>query len=203
MIAHNVLIVEDDAIIAEDLRDILESQGYNITGVASNADRAIELLNFRLPDIVLLDITLKQNSSGLDVARAINKEYHIPFIYITSYSDQKTVDEAIGTDPSGYIVKPFQSKDILPTIKLALSTHVSKVARSFPSMDKVNNLLTKPITAQEYATLILICEGKTNPQIAETLFISVNTVKTHIKRIYTKLRVDSKLTATQWVMKMR
>lgn len=203
MIAHNILIVEDDAIIAEDLTDILESGGYNITGIASNLDRAIELLNFRLPDIVLLDITLKQNTSGLDVAKAINKDYHIPFIYITSYSDQKTVDEAIETDPAGYIVKPFQSKDILPTIKLALSLHVNSEEKRIASIDKINGLISRPLTPQEYNALLMICEGKTNPQIAEALFISVNTVKTHIKRIYTKINVDSKLTATQWVINIR
>jgi len=186
MKGQNILIVEDDAIIAEDLRDILESAGYNVTGVASNADKAVELLQFRLPDLVLLDITLKQNSTGLDVARVINKEYHIPFIYITSYSDQRTVDEAIGTDPAGYIVKPFQSKDILPTVRLTLSTIRTSHWQLIPSIEAINNVLSKAITPQEYAALSLICEGKTNPQIAMDLNISVNTVKTHIKRIYTK-----------------
>lgn len=202
MIGKNILIVEDDAIIAEDLKDILLSAGYVVTGVAANAKRAEELLSFRLPDLVLLDITLKQNSTGIEVARMINMKYQVPFIYITSYSDQQTMDEAIVTEPIGYIIKPFQSKDIIPTVRLALASN-SNQKNNIPSITSINNRLLKPLSPQEYSTLALICRGKTNPEIAEELHISVNTAKTHIKRIYVKLNVDSKLTAVRAVMRMQ
>lgn len=194
-----ILIVEDDAIIAEDLRDIVESAGHTVTGVAPTVERAIALLKFRLPDLVLLDVTLKQDGTGMDVAREINKTFKLPFIYITSYSDPSTVDEVVSTSPSGYVVKPFQSKDILPVISLALS-NFHKANDIVPPIEILNSTLDKPISAQEYLVLTEICTGKANRDIADALSISINTVKTHIKRIYMKLNVDNKIAAMQAVM---
>jgi len=199
---ENILIVEDNAIIAEDLADILEEAGYNILGIAETAERAIELIKFRMPDLVLLDITLKNDKTGVDVAKVINKDYDLPFIFITSYTDKQTLAAAITTKPQGYIVKPFESKDILPPVQLALATFKKSKEKGIPPIEAINLKLNQQITSQEYEVLKGIFQGQTNPEISAELFISINTVKTHIKRIYTKLEVDSKVKAVQALMKM-
>lgn len=195
MEGNKILIVEDDAIIIEDIKDIIEAEGFVVTGIASSESRALKLLDRRLPDLVLLDITLKENTTGIQLAKIINLEYKIPFIYITSYSHKQTLNEAINTDPRGYIIKSFLAKDIVPAVRLALSSVKSASSNQTPSIESINKSLAKPLSPQEYKVLYLICEAKSNPEITQILFISVNNVKSHIKSIYNKLGVTSKVDA--------
>lgn len=127
----NILIVEDEASIAESLKEMLEVLEYNVTAVASSYKEAIDALVNKKIELVLLDIQLKGDKSGLDVAEMINNSNEIPYIFTTAYADKKTIELASELGPYGYIVKPYGIKDINPAIEVALS--------NFQNAKKINS----------------------------------------------------------------
>lgn len=197
----NILIVEDEVAIAQDLQDIIEMDGYKVVGIAYSYTQAIERLAEVQPDLVFLDIALKGNGSGLDVANVLNEKYHIPFIFLTSFSDKETIEEVVSLNPSGYLIKPFKERDIAPAIALAMATAKLNSGETFPSEQKLNSGLDRSLSPQEYIVLKNIWKGKSNAGIAEELFVSINTVKTHIVKIYNKLDVNSRAQAINRVLK--
>src|SRR5437764_652072 len=110
-------IVEDDFIIAESIIVALEKIGYNHTNPANTYESALEMLRAESPDLVLLDITLKGKKDGVEVARVINEDYDLPFIFLTSHSDNRTVERAKEVHPSAYLVKPFTEPDLFSSIE--------------------------------------------------------------------------------------
>ena len=192
-----VLIVEDEPLIAEDIAQGLKKNEFLVSAVVYSKEDAIEQLNINLPDLVLLDINLSGEMSGIEIAEKINTQFNIPFIFITSYSDKQTLEKAKFTEPSGYIVKPFNEASLYSTLEIALYNHAQKNKRKFPelSFNKINQHLTDPISEREFSLLQLIYDGKTNKQIADTLFISPNTVKKHINNAYLKLGASSRATS--------
>ncbi|OJV20560.1 MAG: response regulator [Dyadobacter sp. 50-39] len=119
---YKMLIVEDEFIVANDLRIILTQAGYEVCGVAASAEEADALLLSIRPDLVLLDIRLDGKRSGIDLARKLRAE-SLAFVYISANSDQETLEAAKRTDPYGFIVKPFRKRDLLVAIDIALYRH--------------------------------------------------------------------------------
>ena len=117
----NVLIVEDELIIAEDIKEILHTLGYNVTGIASDITETNELIDKKLPDIILMDIRLRAGDDGIELAKSIRKSYKLPIVFITSYADKSTLEKAKEVKPDGYIVKPFEKGDIYSSVEIALS----------------------------------------------------------------------------------
>lgn len=117
----SVLIVEDELIIANDLQDILESNDYQVIGIAKSYDLAIEKLSAEQPDIVLLDIQIDGTKDGIDLANTIKNEYELPFIFISSHTDRATLDRAKECKPYGFLVKPFEDDDVFVAVEMALS----------------------------------------------------------------------------------
>ena len=115
-----ILVVEDELIIAEDIRTKLTSLGYNVTGMAMTADEAEQSLAAERPDLVMLDILLKGERDGIDLARTIRDHYRIPFIFLTSHADRDTVERASKVMPDGYLLKPFTDKDLFAAIEVAI-----------------------------------------------------------------------------------
>lgn len=118
-----VLIVEDEFITLDTLRDELEEIGYEISGDAMRADEALAILERGDTDIAILDIHLKGSQSGIWLGAQIRDKYKIPFIFLSAFSDRKTIAEAAETNPSSYLVKPFTQADLYTSIELALLTH--------------------------------------------------------------------------------
>ncbi len=118
--SESIVIVEDEPIIAEDIAMTLESLGYEVIDILDNADDAIVAVKQRKPDLMLLDINIEGDRDGIELAKIIKKDYHIPFVFLTSYYDDATLDRAIPMEPSGYIVKPFDKKDLKVNIELAI-----------------------------------------------------------------------------------
>ena len=118
-----VLIVEDEFITLDTLRDELEEIGYEISGDAMKAQEALEILEQGDTDIAILDIHLKGSESGIWLAKQIRKRYQIPFIFLSAFSDSQTIAEAAETQPSSYLVKPFTQADLYTAIELALLKH--------------------------------------------------------------------------------
>jgi two-component system, LytTR family, response regulator LytT len=109
---YKILIAEDDVFISEHLRRILINLGYEVCGIVSSYSMAIELLdNSDLPDLALLDIRMHNEDQGIKIAAHL-KALGVPFVYITSFSDKKTLEEAIIHQPKGYLLKPFTPDEI-------------------------------------------------------------------------------------------
>ena len=116
--AKRILIVEDDLMIARNLERMLMKHGYEVPSIAIDYDQAHFALKHQSFDLALLDVNLSGSKGGIDVAALINKDYRFPFFYITSYTDQKTIDELKVTQPAGYISKPVQTATLTTNIDL-------------------------------------------------------------------------------------
>jgi two-component system response regulator LytT len=115
-----ILIIEDEILIAQDLKEILEEVGYTQVFRVNNYQKAIEFLTKQPFDLVLLDINLNDSFSGIDIAKYINQNQKIPFIYITSYSDAETISNVKQTKPSAFLLKPYNKSHLLASIEIAL-----------------------------------------------------------------------------------
>jgi DNA-binding NarL/FixJ family response regulator len=200
MSSIRVLVVEDEPLIAEDIRETLDNIDFEVSGVAYDSDVALFELSSNTPDIVLLDINLGSDIDGIEIAEIINRRYQIPFIYLTSYADRSTVDRAKHTRPMGYIVKPFDERDLFTTLEIALHNFSLAQPKLELNLEHLNTKLLGKLTQKEFEILTSIFEGKTNRQMAEEHFISLNTIKTHVKNLYDKLDVH---TRTQAIAKLR
>jgi DNA-binding NarL/FixJ family response regulator len=187
-----ILIVEDEPIIAADIEMTLEANNYSIVGKAYSGLQALDMLSVRNPDLAILDISLKGDMSGIELAEIIKDKYNIPFLYLTSFSDNITLEMAKPTLPYGYIVKPFKDNDLLSSIEMALYRHSTENKVNEISMETIQKSTDITLTKMEYQVLILIWEGHSNKSIADGLFISVNTVKTHVRNIFEKFNVRSR-----------
>jgi len=194
MSKFRVLIVEDEPVIAENISMYLDNNDFEVSGIAYDSGEAIEQLQNNTPDAAILDINLESEEDGIDIANFINQRYQIPFLFLTSYSDKETLQRAKNVNPSGYIVKPFNEKTLLASLEIAINNHAADTNNKMPllKMDKINRYLLSPLSDREFEVVQLIYEGITNNQIAERIFVSVNTVKTHLKNIYLKLDANTR-----------
>ncbi|HEX7468021.1 MAG TPA: response regulator, partial [Methanobacterium sp.] len=119
----NILIVEDEIIIAADLKVRLENLGYNIFGISATGNDAIRKTGETHPDLVLMDIMLKGDMDGIDTAQKIRDLYDIPVIYLTAYFDDEILNRAKITEPFGYILKPFEDMRIQSAVEMAVYNH--------------------------------------------------------------------------------
>lgn len=123
MAKAKLLIVEDEALIALEIKVRLQQMGYEVCGVAARGEDAVRQAAELRPDLVLMDINLPGRMNGVDAAAAIREEHRIPVVYLTSHSDREIVERAKQTDPYGYLLKPFQAEDLRIGIELALHKH--------------------------------------------------------------------------------
>ncbi|TND07952.1 MAG: response regulator of the LytR/AlgR family [Bacteroidetes bacterium] len=113
-----ILIADDEVLIAEFLKDVLAELGYVNLVLAHNRRQVMIQLEESRPDLVLLDIRMKDDLEGIQIAERINADFKIPFIYITAQSDKEIIQKALGTKPAGYITKPFKEADVFAAVKL-------------------------------------------------------------------------------------
>jgi DNA-binding LytR/AlgR family response regulator len=123
MAKTKILIVEDEAIIAKDIENVLTKAGYKVVGTFSNGEAAVENVDDLNPDIILMDIMLKGDMSGIQAAEIIREKSNIPVVFLTAYADENTIDKARSAVPYGYIVKPFKENEVIATIEIALNKY--------------------------------------------------------------------------------
>jgi PAS domain S-box-containing protein/putative nucleotidyltransferase with HDIG domain len=123
MMKKQVLIVEDERIVADDIRMSLERLGYSACGIVSSGEQAVEKTKGIRPDLVLMDIVLEGKMNGIEAAEIIRSGFDIPIVYLTAYSDNKTLERAKMSEPFGYVLKPFEDRDLQTTIEMALYKH--------------------------------------------------------------------------------
>ena len=123
MTQAKLLIVEDDRIVAEDMKATLCSQGFDVAGIVASGDEALKTLEQTDIDLVLMDIVLKNNMDGIEVASRIKSLYDIPVVYVTAYSDRSLLERVRATEPYGYIIKPYEDRELYSVIEIALYKH--------------------------------------------------------------------------------
>ncbi len=190
-----ILIVEDEPVIAENVSLYLDNHDFEVSGIAYDSDEALQQLRQNTPDAVIMDINLNSDKDGIDIASHINADYKLPFLFLTSYSDKNTLERAKKVKPSGYIVKPFNEKTLLASLEIAISNHAAEHNHDLPKLniEKLNKYLLNALSDREFELSQLLYDGITNTQIAEKLFISQNTVKSHLKNIYLKLDANTRI----------
>ncbi len=118
-----VLIVEDEIVLALGMEASLEDLGYEVPSIATSADTAVKSVKEYSPDIVIMDINLKGKKTGIQAAKEIWEKYQIPIVFLTSYSDDATFKDAMGSEPYAYLTKPCRDRDLDIAIKTALHKH--------------------------------------------------------------------------------
>jgi PAS domain S-box-containing protein len=128
MLVHNsvkqnlkdtILIVEDEAIVAESLQRKLEKMGYTVTDVCASGGEALESIESLHPGLILMDIKLEGNVDGIETAHSIGDKYDLPIVYLTAYADEPTLQRAKLTEPYGYVLKPFTDRELRSNIEIA------------------------------------------------------------------------------------
>ncbi len=162
-----LLIVEDEFVIAQDLRRICSSLGYGVIGMAKSADEAVEKMERELPDLVLLDINLIGEMDGLALSKVIRERFKTPFVYVTSYSDTSTLTRIDNTQPFGYVLKPFDKRDIRVVLELSFAKMNRDCSKSVSSNKSPKETISfKDIILGESASIE--CALKKVNQVART-----------------------------------
>lgn len=172
-----ILIIEDEVVVAKSIGKILSNNGYGIVGFASNYKEAKEKLLTSNPDLILCDINLNDSKTGIDLMNEFDAKFNVPFIFITAYTDDKTISEAEKLQPQNYLTKPFSEKQLLVSVE-----------RVFRQQRLIGSELP---TNRELSILKFIGKGLSTKQIAEELSISFNTVESHRKNLMKKYEVNS------------
>lgn len=120
MAKTSILIVEDESIVALDLESRLLQLGYQVVGPVASGSAAIEYATSQQPDLILMDIRLQDTIDGITAAQVIQDRIAVPIVYLTAHSDKATLERAKQTQPHGYLVKPFNARELRTTIETAL-----------------------------------------------------------------------------------
>ncbi len=118
-----ILIVEDESLVAKDLTLRLEGLGYDVVGIAHSGEDALIIIEEKMPELILMDIMLRGDIDGIETAALVSERFDIPVIYLTAYSDDETIERAKITGPFGYILKPFEERELRTNIEIALYKH--------------------------------------------------------------------------------
>jgi len=223
-----LLIVEDEVIVAEDLRRNLEAAGYEVVGHAVDGREAIELAQSLRPDLILMDVRLEGNITGIDAARTITETVDAGVIYVSAHSDDEVVDDAARAGALAFIVKPFHVPQITSAIKVALRRREevrSLRDRATPPIEgppftamlqRVRTLLADEsvwtgadngITARALSVTPrerevvrgLVCYRRL-ARVAEVLGISIHTARNHLKSVLRKLNLHSQDELLQFLL---
>lgn len=178
-----ILIVEDNVIIADDMQSMLEEIGYEIVDNVIVYEQAVEVLKNKEVDLVLIDIILASDKTGIDLGKHIRENYNIPFIFVTSNSDRATVENAKTVKPNGYLVKPFEQQDLYTSIEIALSNFISVKNNAAGESQEVeedrlmsNKVLKDSIFVKKQHLYYRIQFGDIQFIKADNVYLEVNTV---------------------------
>ncbi len=145
-----ILVVEDEKIVALDINNTLNKLGYDVPALVASGDEAIQAVKRTKPDLVLMDIVLKGDIDGIEAAEVIRHRYGTPLVFLTAYADEEILRRVKHIEPFGYILKPFQEKELYSTIEIALFKHgIEKKRRR--ERDKFRRSSRKMLTSYESA----------------------------------------------------
>jgi CheY-like chemotaxis protein len=120
MSGAKILVVEDEWLVAQGLKENLLDLGYDVVGLAASGEEALALAAARRPDLVLMDILLKGDMDGIEAAEHLRRSFELPALFLTAYADSQTLGRAKVTEPYGYLLKPFEVRELHSAIEIAL-----------------------------------------------------------------------------------
>jgi len=211
MTSINILLVDDQILFIESLRSVIETiaPDIHVTGIAHNGKEALEAISVSPPDIVLLDVRMPV-MDGVETVKIIHKKYpDIKVMMLTTFDDDEYVHEALKYGAAGYMLKDVPPENLADSIRAIKAGTVQMSPRimtkliefaendDFPghSKDALKNI--NKLSKRELEILYLISKGLDNVQIGEKLFIAEQTVKNHVSRIYFKLNIHDRNTASR------
>jgi len=150
-LSARILIVEDERLVARDLENRLRSHGYTVSGSAASGEAAIAAVERLHPDLVLMDIALAGPMRGTEAARRIWERWHIPVVYLTAFSDAVVLEEMRGAEPYGYILKPFEPRQLHAVLQLALSRRAKEMGDVSSAKEQASNIAL--LSAMENANI--------------------------------------------------
>jgi response regulator NasT len=160
--AHRVLIAEDEALIRLDLKEMLEEEGYEVVGEAGDGETAVSMAEQLRPDLVILDVKMPV-MDGIVAAERIAGARVAPVVILTAFSQRDLVERARAAGAMAYLVKPFQKKDLLPTIEMAASRFAEIVALESEVADLADRLETRKLVERAKGVL-MEKQGMTEPE---------------------------------------
>lgn len=174
MKSYHILIIEDELLIAEMLREMLQDLGYKVAGVAASYEQALRYLNESITiDLCFVDINLQSKHNGFDVARELELKYRIPFVFLTSYSDRQTISEAAALKPEAYLIKPFSPPDLLTTIEIIRARRTESASPAPPELIVIKD---GPLTIRLNVSEVMWLKS-------DNVYVEVKTAtKTHLVR---------------------
>jgi DNA-binding LytR/AlgR family response regulator len=173
MTSIGILIVDDEVLIAEYLKDILVSLDMNQVRMAHERQQAMEMITLFRPDIILLDIKMDSDRTGITMAEEIGRLYQIPVIFITAYSDRETITAALNTKPAAYITKPFKKMDIYAAVSIVIKERDEKNKSYFVFRDgytTVRLLISEIIYFEGMGNYVIVVTKDKKYSIRETLY---------------------------------
>ncbi len=189
-----VYIVDDHVVVVEGIFSLLQTEkDFEMAGYASNATSCLQYFTNHTADVILMDISLP-DMNGIDLCRLIKKKYPgIMVLALSTFNQGSYIRKMMESGASGYLLKNAGKQEIIEAIKLVIKgkTYLSFDAGQSLKSDTQQQNAIPPLTKREKEVLIHIAEGLTNPQIAEKLFISIDTVDTHRKNLHAKLNVKN------------
>lgn len=204
-----ILLVDDHEVVRLGLRGLIERhEGYEVVAEAGTEDEAVEKARLHQPDVVLMDIRLP-GGSGIDACEQIMSELpQTKVIILTSYAKDELLFEAIRAGAVGYVLKQADARDLIPAIKAAVDDDAvldpSLTQRVFDEVRRTirdeEKSAFEELTSQEMEVLALVVEGKTNREIAQSLFLSEGTVRNYVSSILAKLGVSNRAEAAAYAV---
>lgn len=189
-----VYIVDDHAVVIEGIYSLLQAEkDLEMVGYASNAYNCLQYFTNHTADVILMDISLP-DMNGVDLCKLIKKRYPgIMVLALSTFNQGSYIRKMMESGASGYLLKNAGKQEIIEAIKLVIKgkTYLSFDAGQSLKSDTQQQNAIPPLTKREKEVLAYIAEGLTNVQIAEKLFISIDTVDTHRKNLHTKLNVKN------------
>ncbi len=188
-----ILVVEDESIIARDLKNILENEGYEVIVNIDTVEAAISCIESNELDLILIDINLNQLKDGIDLGNYLLEKNTIPYIYITSYSNKITLDRAQDTRPYGYIVKPFKKETVATTVSIVLNNF------KFKKIDTVRDENpTQEVTPKKVKHIVEYINNNIDKNIdLDELLTMTNWTKRHLIRVFIEYL---KITPYQYIL---
>jgi DNA-binding NarL/FixJ family response regulator len=182
-----ILLIEDELIIAKDLKMTLEKNEFSNVQIAKNETEAFQLFKDYNYDLIITDINLNSAKDGIEIISYFNTLEKVPVVYLTAYSDNDIIKRAEATSPFAYLLKPFNESQLKATINLAL---INFKKRPLDSREFIyNSEQIMKLTKREKQVLVTLSSGNSTKEIAEVLSISNQTVEKHKQNIREKLNL--------------
>lgn len=181
---NSILLAEDELITASAIEELLLEEDYYVLGIAADGATALRLCQQapEPPALVICDINIKGSMNGITLAGELKQRYNCEIVFLTAYTDTKTLDSAFAQDPVMYVVKPYSDKQLRAAVQMAFHRIYQK-QKTIPP-------LKLQLTKREKEIATLVAQGLSSKQIAQQLHISEETVKTHRRRMLQKNNIS-------------